>query len=283
MASYTLQGFTDDASSPDLDATNLNEMDNAIKVGHDFADSASATPEAGKAMVWPDSGFNASTATLATQALKIKPLGNSITLPATPTSVTRIIKIATVDWPYAGSINIVCAGAGIDDVIKVYINGGNSLASGVRVLYGKNSATYGIKKIIVTRTTEAEGSDRDIYAEIKTYPASVSRTTLGVVEANRGTFTPSMTEVSSVEGTVVDSLPLDYLRGDISSYQHVFTKNIIGNLTGNADTATKADKIPFATKTGTSTGTQGQASFDASYLYLCTATNVWKRVALTSF
>ena len=53
MASYTLQGFTNDASSPDLDATNLNEMDNAIKVGHDFADSSSATPEAGKAMAWP--------------------------------------------------------------------------------------------------------------------------------------------------------------------------------------------------------------------------------------
>ena len=45
----------------------------------------------------------------------------------------------------------------------------------------------------------------------------------------------------------------------------------------------ETDKIPFATKTGTSTGSQGQASFDASYLYLCTATNVWNRVALTSF
>jgi hypothetical protein len=54
MASYTLQGFTNDASSADLDATNLNEMDNAIKIGHDFADSASPIPSAGKAMVWPE-------------------------------------------------------------------------------------------------------------------------------------------------------------------------------------------------------------------------------------
>ena len=44
-----------------------------------------------------------------------------------------------------------------------------------------------------------------------------------------------------------------------------------------------ADKIPFATKTGTSFGTKGQVAFDANYLYCCTATNVWKRVALTSF
>ena len=64
MASYTLQGFTSDASSPDLDATNLNEMDNAIKVGHDFADSSSATPEAGKAMVWPESASGTFTPTL---------------------------------------------------------------------------------------------------------------------------------------------------------------------------------------------------------------------------
>lgn len=38
-----------------------------------------------------------------------------------------------------------------------------------------------------------------------------------------------------------------------------------------------------ATKTGTSTGTPGQISWDTSYLYVCTATNTWKRVALTSF
>lgn len=64
MASYTLQGFTNDASSPDLDATNLNEMDNAIKVGHDFADGASDTPEAGKAMVWPENASGTFTPTL---------------------------------------------------------------------------------------------------------------------------------------------------------------------------------------------------------------------------
>jgi hypothetical protein len=38
-----------------------------------------------------------------------------------------------------------------------------------------------------------------------------------------------------------------------------------------------------ATKTGTSPGTTGQFAWDASYLYVCTATNTWKRVALTSF
>lgn len=32
----------------------------------------------------------------------------------------------------------------------------------------------------------------------------------------------------------------------------------------------------------TSTGTAGQSSYDASYLYVCVATNTWKRVAWTA-
>jgi hypothetical protein len=38
-----------------------------------------------------------------------------------------------------------------------------------------------------------------------------------------------------------------------------------------------------ATKTGTSTGTPGQFAWDTGYLYICTAANTWKRVALNSF
>lgn len=41
--------------------------------------------------------------------------------------------------------------------------------------------------------------------------------------------------------------------------------------------------LPFATPSGTTVGNPGNVAFDASYLYICTAKNVWKRVALTSF
>jgi hypothetical protein len=37
------------------------------------------------------------------------------------------------------------------------------------------------------------------------------------------------------------------------------------------------------TKTGTGTGTVGQIVWDSNYIYVCTATNVWKRVVLSSF
>lgn len=35
--------------------------------------------------------------------------------------------------------------------------------------------------------------------------------------------------------------------------------------------------------TATDTGSQGMICFDANYIYICTASNTWKRVALSSF
>lgn len=40
---------------------------------------------------------------------------------------------------------------------------------------------------------------------------------------------------------------------------------------------------PLTTKTNTAVGTAGQICWDANYLYICTSTNTWKRVALSSF
>ncbi len=38
-----------------------------------------------------------------------------------------------------------------------------------------------------------------------------------------------------------------------------------------------------STKANNSTGTEGQIAVDADYIYVCTATNTWKRVALSTF
>jgi len=40
-------------------------------------------------------------------------------------------------------------------------------------------------------------------------------------------------------------------------------------------------KQPQATKAADATGTTGQIAWDSDYIYICTATNTWKRVALT--
>jgi hypothetical protein len=39
--------------------------------------------------------------------------------------------------------------------------------------------------------------------------------------------------------------------------------------------------IPTGTKATNATGTTGQISYDANYIYICTATNTWKRAPLT--
>ena len=51
-------------------------------------------------------------------------------------------------------------------------------------------------------------------------------------------------------------------------------------ITGNLTLTGLLSQTP-ATKTSTSPGTAGQISWDANYIYVCTATNTWKRVALT--
>lgn len=39
--------------------------------------------------------------------------------------------------------------------------------------------------------------------------------------------------------------------------------------------------IPTATPAANATGVAGSIAWDASYIYVCTATNTWERVALT--
>jgi hypothetical protein len=42
-------------------------------------------------------------------------------------------------------------------------------------------------------------------------------------------------------------------------------------------------QLPQTTKANTAVGTTGQVCWDANYIYVCTATNTWKRVSLSSF
>jgi len=68
-----------------------------------------------------------------------------------------------------------------------------------------------------------------------------------------------------------------YGDGNVASYISSYT----GNITANNVTLTGILQSPQATKASNATGTTGQISWDADYIYVCTATNTWKRVALT--
>jgi hypothetical protein len=68
--------------------------------------------------------------------------------------------------------------------------------------------------------------------------------------------------------------------GSVLASEVVRVDNTNVTVTGNI-TLSGILSSPVQTKTSTSTGTAGQVCWDANYIYVCTATNTWKRVALT--
>jgi hypothetical protein len=56
-----------------------------------------------------------------------------------------------------------------------------------------------------------------------------------------------------------------------------------GTVTGNLSISGGFFGSSPSTRANNSDGTVGQISVDANYIYVCTATNVWKRVALSTF
>jgi hypothetical protein len=78
--------------------------------------------------------------------------------------------------------------------------------------------------------------------------------------------------------------------GNVVSSESDFTYNSTTNtlnvgvlVTTGAIEVGSLFKSAITTQTGTSTGTPGQICWDADYIYVCTSTNVWKRVLLSTF
>jgi len=81
-----------------------------------------------------------------------------------------------------------------------------------------------------------------------------------------------------------------YANGNMVSSESDFTYNTTTNTlnvgvlkTTGAIEVGSLFKSNITTQTGTSTGTPGQICWDADYIYVCTSTNVWKRVLLSTF
>jgi hypothetical protein len=96
----------------------------------------------------------------------------------------------------------------------------------------------------------------------------------------------NLTLLSSSSNAVLYTSP----SGNVVSSESDFTYNAstntlnVGKLTtvGTIEVGTLF-KSNITTQTGSSTGTPGQICWDTDYIYVCTSTNVWKRVALSSF
>jgi hypothetical protein len=85
----------------------------------------------------------------------------------------------------------------------------------------------------------------------------------GVVQAN-ASIVPNMANIRNL-GSTTQSWSSIY-----SQYINTTNVTLTGLLAG-----------PQTTKASTDTGTPGQICWDADYIYVCTATNTWKRSQLT--
>jgi hypothetical protein len=57
----------------------------------------------------------------------------------------------------------------------------------------------------------------------------------------------------------------------------------VPKLVAASNTSVSLTLVATVPSTSTSTGTTGQLAYDSAYLYLCVATNTWKRSALTTW
>jgi len=102
----------------------------------------------------------------------------------------------------------------------------------------------------------------------------------GTVQQPGVAYTVSGNQITfSQVPTSTDVVDVRYIATTVS-----FGASVTGNLsiTGNL-TIGGLLSAPQSTKLDNSTGVPGQIAWDSNYIYVCTATNTWKRVSLTSF
>lgn len=85
----------------------------------------------------------------------------------------------------------------------------------------------------------------------------------------RANITAANSHISTLETQV-------YANANVAVYLPTYSGSIGGSITVGAIL-----QAPQYTKASNATGTAGQICWDSSYIYVCTATNTWKRVALT--
>jgi hypothetical protein len=145
-------------------------------------------------------------------------------------------------------------------------------------------------------------------APIVSFPAAGGMDIDGITKLNSST--PSNHKITSTNGIAALTLSENYATaaltynygttlgvgdGNISaacSYATIFNAQASGLMVGPSGTATtaldvNADKIRLRTaktpSSATDTGNQGDIAWDASFIYVCIATNTWKRVAIATW
>jgi hypothetical protein len=118
-----------------------------------------------------------------------------------------------------------------------------------------------------------------------TYTLNQQTTTIGIIVSINGVvqqptlaYTVSGNQITFNEvPSVTDIVDIRFLGASVT-----INNTLSDNLTVSGNlTISGILQSPLTTQTSTSPGTPGQVCYDANYIYVCTATDTWKRVALT--
>jgi hypothetical protein len=141
----------------------------------------------------------------------------------------------------------------------------------------------------------------DIYSNlsVKTSNAATQQNTINYLLANslaqensisslRSNITAANSAISTNTASIVTinaniaaansviSTKTVYSNSNVSAYLTTYSGSIGGSITVG-----DVLRAPQYTKASNATGTVGQICWDSNYIYVCTATNTWKRVGLT--
>jgi hypothetical protein len=92
-------------------------------------------------------------------------------------------------------------------------------------------------------------------------------------------------------GILIDDMNQGF-NAPITDFSGLFTVEKVTGLTGTTQTTVNAYRPVYVNEglvvttvptSATATGTAGEIAYDSGYMYLCTGTNTWKRVALSSW
>ena len=147
------------------------------------------------------------------------------------------------------------------------------------VEYYNGSAWIPVTTTVSDQSFGGDGSTTIFNLTNVTNAAGILVSINGVVQ-NPNTYTVNGpgTQITFVEAPLVtDVVDIRYLSVAVTN-NGTFSTDV--SVTGNI-TLTGLLSSPLTTKTSTSAGVAGQIAYDANYVYVCTATNTWKRVALT--